>query len=476
MPYWQCGACPHQTSLISGTIFEARKLPLCRWFLAMQLLTQSKNNVSALVLARHHGVSYRSAWLLEHRIVQAIRLAEQDQEINERVEIDAVYLSGGKAISGSYHAFDFTKDAHRVLAEFPVPLQPPLRHENPPVSIAQRPRRRAPSCERPVRVAGVPCQSGHAMTLLVAGGAGFIGPSLVERAARDGYDCVVVDNLSRGRREHLSVSTPLIEADLAQASTVDRVARALAGRRIDELWHLAANSDIPAGVEDPSVDLRDTFLTTFHLLALARRLGVRRFFFASSSAVYGDQGSTRIAEDLGPLLPISNYGAMKLASEAQISAAAESLLDCAGLYRFPNVVGVPATHGVLLDFVRKLKVDPTRLDVLGDGTQQKAYLHASELVDAMWFASRRQQSRREVLNIGPIDDGVTVRWIAERVRARVAPQARIVFGRGNKGWVGDVPRFRYDTSRLSAIGWRPTLDSQAATMRAIEEIACQEGL
>lgn len=314
------------------------------------------------------------------------------------------------------------------------------------------------------------------MTLLVAGGAGFIGPSLVERAARDGYDCVVVDNLSRGRREHLSVSTPLIEADLAQASTVDRVARALAGRRIDELWHLAANSDIPAGVEDPSVDLRDTFLTTFHLLALARRLGVRRFFFASSSAVYGDQGSTRIAEDLGPLLPISNYGAMKLASEAQISAAAESLLDCAGLYRFPNVVGVPATHGVLLDFVRKLKVDPTRLDVLGDGTQQKAYLHASELVDAMWFASRRQQSRREVLNIGPIDDGVTVRWIAERVRARVAPQARIVFGRGNKGWVGDVPRFRYDTSRLSAIGWRPTLDSQAATMRAIEEIACQEGL
>jgi UDP-glucose 4-epimerase len=314
------------------------------------------------------------------------------------------------------------------------------------------------------------------MTLLVSGGAGFIGPSLIERAARDGHDAVVIDNLSRGRREHLGAATLLIEADLAQQASVDRIVQALADRRIDECWHLAANSDIPAGVEDPSVDLRDTFLSSFHFVALAQRVGVKRFFFASSSAVYGDQGSQRISESLGPLLPISNYGAMKLASEAQISAAAESFIDCAGIYRFPNVVGTPATHGVLLDFVRKLKADPARLSVLGDGTQQKAYLHVSELVDAMWFASRRQTARREVLNIGPVDDGVTVRWIAEQVCARVAPRAEIVFGRGNKGWVGDVPRFRYDTARLAALGWQPALDSRAAIVRSIDEIARQEGL
>jgi UDP-glucose 4-epimerase len=314
------------------------------------------------------------------------------------------------------------------------------------------------------------------MTLLISGGAGFIGPSLIERAARDGHDAVVIDNLSRGRREHLRGATPLIEADLAQPASIDRAMQALAGRRIDECWHLAANSDIPAGVEDPGVDLRDTFLSSFHFLALAQRLRVRRFFFASSSAVYGDQGSQRISESLGPLLPISNYGAMKLASEAQISAAAESFIECAGIYRFPNVVGTPATHGVLLDFVRKLKHDPARLDVLGDGTQQKAYLHVSELVDAMWFASRRQSAPREVLNIGPVDDGATVRWIAEQVCRRVSPQARIVFGQGNKGWVGDVPRFRYDTARLAALGWQPALDSRAAIVRAIDEIARQEGL
>jgi UDP-glucose 4-epimerase len=314
------------------------------------------------------------------------------------------------------------------------------------------------------------------MTILISGGAGFIGPNLIKHLAALKRDVVVIDNFSRGLRENLDPTVPVIAADLSQPESIDAVTAELAGRRITEIWHLAANSDIPAGVEDARVDLRDTFLTTFHLLELARRLGVRRFFFASSSAVYGDWGDQQISETLGPLLPISNYGAMKLASEAQISAAAESFLECAGIFRFPNVVGTPATHGVLLDFVHKLKRDPSRLDVLGDGTQQKAYLHVSDLVDAMWLASARQTERRAVLNIGPVDDGVTVRWIAEQVCARVAPKARIVFGQGNKGWVGDVPRFRYATGRVRALGWRPTMDSQAAVLRAIDEIATQEGV
>jgi len=301
------------------------------------------------------------------------------------------------------------------------------------------------------------------MTILISGGAGFIGPNLIKHLAALKRDVVVIDNFSRGLRENLDPTVPVIAADLSQPESIDAVTAELAGRRITEIWHLAANSDIPAGVEDARVDLRDTFLTTFHLLELARRLGVRRFFFASSSAVYGDWGDQQISETLGPLLPISNYGAMKLASEAQISAAAESFLECAGIFRFPNVVGTPATHGVLLDFVHKLKRDPSRLDVLGDGTQQKAYLHVSDLVDAMWLASARQTERRAVLNIGPVDDGV-------------APKARIVFGQGNKGWVGDVPRFRYATGRVRALGWRPTMDSQAAVLRAIDEIATQEGV
>jgi len=312
------------------------------------------------------------------------------------------------------------------------------------------------------------------MTILISGGAGFIGPNLIQRLASMGDDCVVADNFSRGRRDNLPAGVPAMAVDLARPESVETLARELHGRDVSAIWHLAANSDIPAGVEDANVDLRDTFLSTFHLLELSRRIGVRHFLFASSSAVYGDCGSQQIAESLGPLMPISNYGAMKLASEAQISAAAESFLERASIFRFPNVVGTPATHGVLLDFVRKLGQNMSRLDVLGDGTQQKAYLHVSDLVDAMLFASARQTARRDILNIGPIDDGVTVRWIAEQVCARVSPRAAIAYGQGNKGWVGDVPRFRYSVDKLSALGWQPTMDSRTAVLRAIDEIAAQE--
>jgi UDP-glucose 4-epimerase len=207
-----------------------------------------------------------------------------------------------------------------------------------------------------------------------------------------------------------------------------------------------------------------------------RRFGVPLLHFASTSAIYGDLGETVLHEAIGPLLPISNYGAMKLASEAQASAAAESFLERVNIFRFPNVVGVPATHGVILDFINKLKEDPSRLAVLGNGTQQKAYLHVSDLISAMMtIVTRPSDTKVEVVNIGPVDEGVTVRWIAEQVVARVSPNAQIAYGTGNKGWVGDVPRFNYSTDRLRSYGWSPTLGSAEAIRRAVDEIAQQQG-
>jgi UDP-glucose 4-epimerase len=203
--------------------------------------------------------------------------------------------------------------------------------------------------------------------------------------------------------------------------------------------------------------------------------GVEKLFFASSSAIYGNLGEKLLTEDAGPLLPISNYGAMKLASEALIAAAAEQFLSRAVLFRFPNVVGVPATHGVLLDFVRRLKADRRQLQVLGDGTQRKPYLHVSDLVDAMLFVETNSSAKVEAINIGPSDDGVTVRRIAEETVACLAPQAMLKFGAGNKGWVGDVPSFNYSTARIQALGWRPTLNSLEAIRRSILEIEAQEG-
>ena len=312
---------------------------------------------------------------------------------------------------------------------------------------------------------------------IITGGAGFIAATLIGRLLDRGNLVLAVDDLSRGRLEYLQPHDgrngfAFARVDCSNSAALDAAIRNFGGG--DHVWHLAANSDIPAGVADPRVDLQQTFMTTFATLEVMRDLAIPALHFASSSAIYGDLGDRCIAEDAGPIAPISNYGAMKLASEAQISAAVEAWLARADVFRFPNVVGVPATHGVILDFVRKLKATPQSLPVLGDGTQRKPYLHVDELVDAMLFVAETAQGRHNVFNIGPDDEGATVRFIAETVRDRLEPAAAIEFGEGSRGWVGDVPRFAYSIDRLAGLGWRPELGSSGAIRRAVDEIARQE--
>jgi len=318
------------------------------------------------------------------------------------------------------------------------------------------------------------------MSILITGVAGFVGCNLAAAMLERGEEVVGFDNLSLGSTSNLKSvrghpKFVFDVVDLADIAAYRRALRAPHSRsRITEIWHLAASSDIPAGIADPQVDLRDTFLTTFNTLLLMKELSIDTIAFASSSAVYGDLGERDLTEDIGPLLPISNYGAMKLASEGAISAALESHLHRAFIFRFPNVVGVPATHGVILDFIRKLRATPGKLEVLGDGAQQKSYLHVDELVDAMLFIRRRSSDKLSYYNIGADDKGVSVRYIAEQVVERIAPDARIAFGQGSKGWVGDVPKFIYSTAKLSNLGWRPALGSAQAVLKAVGEVAAQE--
>ena len=317
------------------------------------------------------------------------------------------------------------------------------------------------------------------MAILLTGGAGFVAATLIGRLLSAGETVISLDNLSRGSLANLQAWLDHPRFTFRRAELADLTDYRLAmedvakPEAITEIWHLAANSDIPAGVRDPDVDLRDTFMTTFNTLKVMDEYGIDRIYFASSSAIYGDLQDTPLTEDTGPLLPISNYGAMKLASEAAITAAAERFLRQALIFRFPNVVGVPATHGVILDFIGRLKQTPEYLQVLGDGTQQKAYLHVTDLVDAMLFLHEKCKAKVDVYNIGPTDEGITVRRIAEQVISIVAPDAELRFESGNKGWVGDVPRFRYSTAKLQRLGWTPKLDSAGAIKRAVAEIANQ---
>lgn len=240
----------------------------------------------------------------------------------------------------------------------------------------------------------------------------------------------------------------------------------------DLVWHLAANSDISAGVADASIDYRRTLGTTFAVIEAAKQVGARRIAFASTSAVYGETDQL-LTEDTGPLLPISNYGAAKLASEALLSAAAETHLERLWIFRFPNVVGPRSTHGALHDFAARLACRPSSLKVLGDGAQQKPYMHVAELIEAMRFITANARERRNLYNIGPEGPPTAVSFIAQAMIDRMSPGAAIAYTGGDRGWVGDVPRFTYSAERLARLGWRPRLSSDEAVLRAAAEIAAE---
>ena len=313
---------------------------------------------------------------------------------------------------------------------------------------------------------------------LVTGAAGFIGSHLVDRLLESGCTVVGVDNMKLGRRANIARALEnhrfkFFEIDVNDLPTFLRAARQNShDKPFDVAWHLAANSDIRAGVKDPDVDLRDTFLTTFNLLKVMHEVKIPQLAFASTSAIYGMQPN-KLVEDIGPLFPISNYGAMKLASEACISAALEAYLERAWVFRFPNVVGSRSTHGVIYDFVQKLKANPAELEVLGDGKQEKPYFHVADLIDAMLFVVSRGKEKLNYFNIGTADSATTVLYIAERVISRVAPGATIRYTGGSKGWVGDVPKFNYSIAKLKKLGWAPRLTSNAAVDRAVDEIVAE---
>lgn len=310
---------------------------------------------------------------------------------------------------------------------------------------------------------------------VLTGAAGFIGSHLADALLARGEAVIGVDDLSLGTRTNVREAAAhdrfaLHEGDLNDVDAVGRALQAAAGSRpIDTLWHLAANSDIQAGVADPEVDFRRTFLTTYSVVQLCRRHGIRRVVFASTSAVYGELPGP-LAENAGPLFPISNYGAMKLASEAALTAATTGTLDRVAIARFPNVVGPRSTHGVLHDFLAKLAATPEKLVVLGDGTQEKPYVHVSDLVRGLLFMRYEVDEKIACYNLGDGTTSTSVADIARLVIERRSPGALIEYTGGSRGWAGDVPRFQYDCTRIHARGWRPTMTSTEAIARAIGEL------
>lgn len=305
--------------------------------------------------------------------------------------------------------------------------------------------------------------------ILITGGAGFIGSHLCDALIARNHRVTVVDNLVLGTKrniEHL-LSNPNFrfrEADVLDDSVMHTV---FEQGNFDMVYHLAANSDIQKGGQDPTVDYQMTFNTTFRILQLLKEFCIGKFFFASTSAIYGETQDI-LHEDYGPLRPVSNYGAGKLASEAFISAFSSTYHIQTWITRFPNVVGERFTHGVIYDFIRKLQQNPHELLVLGNGEQCKPYVYVKDLVDGILYVVDHAGESYNVYLLGSATR-TKVRDIAAMVIEEMELDARIRYTGGDRGWVGDVPEFRYDLSKINALGWRAAHDSNASVRLAIQK-------
>lgn len=308
----------------------------------------------------------------------------------------------------------------------------------------------------------------------IVGGAGFIGSHFTDRLLADDETGAVTlfDNFSSGREWHFEhhLADPRLSVIRADAGDGDALADAMAGH--DVVIHLAANPDIARAATEPAIDFDEGTVLSNNVLEAMRRSGCRRILYASGSGVYGDQGDADINEDFGPLRPISTYGASKLASEALISSYCH-LFGLGGcIFRFGNVIGPRQTHGVGYDFIAKLRRDPSRLEILGDGKQSKPYIHVDDVVDAVLYADEHCRDGLGIFNVAP-NDAITVREIADLVVDCLGlgkDSVQYVFSGGARGWSGDVPVVRLNCRRIQELGWACRTPSLAAMRRALKAL------
>ncbi len=312
-------------------------------------------------------------------------------------------------------------------------------------------------------------------SVLVTGGAGFIGSTVVDMLLSQGYKTTVLDNFSNGRREFVSHHSDdpnfkLVEGDILDESLVKELVQ-----DADLVWHLAANTDIIGGHDQPRRDLRDCVMGTFNVVDAIRVTGPRALLFSSTGAVYGQLCvDISVNEGSGPLLPVSTYAAGKIGSEAFISAFCNLYGIRAWIFRFGNVIGSRMTHGVIYDFVHRLKQDPSRLLIRGDGRQEKNYFLVEECIDGMGYAFKNiamtDDQPCDIFNLGT--SSVTrVVELAQIVKEEMGlPDAELVIEGTKKAWPGDQPRVHIDVDKMTNLGWKAKLSSDQAVRIAVKRL------
>lgn len=317
--------------------------------------------------------------------------------------------------------------------------------------------------------------------ILVTGGAGFIGSHLTERLLKEHYKVTIIDNFSSGKRKNLhrlihNPSLVVVQEDLKSPVRLNEIVQ-----ECNVIFHLAANPEVRIGETDPRVHFEENILSTFNLLETIRKTKTRKIIiFTSTSTVYGEPSQIPTPENYGPLVPISTYGASKLACEGLITSHSFTFNNRALILRLANIIGPKSNHGVIIDFIRKLVMNPQELEILGDGEQEKSYVYINDCIGAMMHLFNkfhRSSDRIDIFNIGSRDT-IRVREIARIVAGEMkVPRIKFRFTvglEGGRGWRGDVKTMQLCIKKVLETGWKPKYTSEQAVRSATRALLAEK--
>jgi len=310
------------------------------------------------------------------------------------------------------------------------------------------------------------------MVYFIAGGAGFIGSHLVRKILFDEVDSKVIiyDNFSSGQMWHLEdvLNDGRLEIIKGDIKDIDLLVNSM--KSVDCVYHFASNPDISKAVTQPDIDFWEGTYLTNNIIEAIRRNNVSKLIYASGSGVYGDAGYIETDEDYSPMVPISTYGASKLAGEALISSYCFMFGLNAAAFRFANVVGPNQTHGVGYDFLNKLIKNPSKLDILGNGTQSKSYIYVSDVLKAIRMVETKYLNGYSYFNVAT-NDYISVKEIADVVvKVMGLENVELNFGEGDRGWKGDVPIVRLNSDKIRNLGWKNEYNSEQAIEESVKHM------
>ncbi len=309
---------------------------------------------------------------------------------------------------------------------------------------------------------------------IIVGGAGFVGSHFIDRllASNAVGGLTIYDNFSSGRECHFEEhkNDARLRVVRADVKDLENLKHAMEGNKT--VIHLASNPDIAKAATQPDVDFWEGTYLTHNVLEAMRVTGTQEILYASGSGVYGDLGSFELDEDYGPMVPISTYGASKLAGEALITSYCHMFGLVGRAFRFGNIVGSRQTHGVAFDFIRRLRRNPRKLEIRGDGAQSKSYIHVDDVVYAVLLAHEKEERPYRVFNVAS-GDYITVKEIAQIVTELMGldrERVEVVYTGGDRGWKGDVPIVRINQDRIRKLGWNPRYSSSAAMAESVNSM------